>query len=778
MSVLAWLFGLGAAAVVFPILFHLIRRTPKGETEFSSLMFLKASPPTLTRRSRLDNLWLLFLRALAICLLAIAFMRPFFRGSSEIAQFDVEHRRVAILLDVSASMQRGSVWQDAKKRVLKTLTELEDRDQVALYTFDRDVNAIVDFPEKDAVQQSNREAIATIKQKLQDIDPTWMHSDLGGALVAVAEQMDGWQDSFRNDETGVRPKLQVYVVSDMQAGSATEALQAYQWPQLVKVKFESVAPMKSDNATVELLSPAAKEKQPSVRVRVTNQSDAESEAFTVRWETRERPDLKGRRTGETSVDPSESLSFVVAAGESRVLSKPLEEVVKANAFSLEGDDEAFDNVFFVAPASPQTLSMMYIGDDDPDDPQSALFYLARVFSRTPTRSFVLTRVSAEEMAEASSEKELVGLAEVISINGEREREGETGDNDAEKQRWLQADRSTMLILGTALTTEQRRKLEGWVEGGASVFALANRRQVLESAMELLGVTGIADSENDSENVREADDESTGNNELETRESYSMLADIEFKDPVFQPFADPKFSDFTSIRFWNHQRVTLDTACETLARFDDRSPAVWRCSRGQGEVIAMASSWRPLDSQFALSSKFVALVSNLLELAADVPVIDAARFVGDPLLFDGDDRKRIVIKPNGCLCDVESKATRFRGTTQPGIYRLTTESDSGEVSPEQVFAVNVDRRESQTDVMAVEQIERLGVQVGLQTTAASEVAQLREIRDQELESQQQIWKWLIVAAIAILIFESFYSGWKSNQSTAKLGAETEPSPVPM
>lgn len=772
MSVLAWLFGLGAAAVVFPILFHLIRRTPKGETEFSSLMFLKASPPTLTRRSRLDNLWLLLLRALAICLLAIAFMRPFFRGNSEIAQFDVEHRRVAILLDVSASMQRGSVWQAARERVLKTMAELEDRDQVALYTFDREVNAIVEFPEEDAVQQSNRESVATIKQKLQDIDPTWMHSDLGGALVAIAEQMDGWQDAFRNDKTRVRPKLQVYVVSDMQAGSATEALQAYQWPQLVKVKFESVAPTKSDNATVELLSPVAKEKQPSVRVRVTNQSDAESEAFTVRWETRERADLQGRRSSEINDDPNETLSFVVAAGESRVLSKPLEEVVKANAFSLEGDDEAFDNVFFVAPAAPQTLSMMYIGDDDPDDPQSALFYLARVFSQTPTRSFVLTRVSAETMAEANSEKELISLAEVISVNGERE--GKSGDNDAEKRRWLQADRSTMLILGTALTMEQRQKLEGWVEGGASVFAVANRRQVLESAKELLGVTAIGGSEVDSENV----DEIVGSDELETRESYSMLADIEFSDPVFQPFADPKFSDFTSIRFWNHQQVTLDSACETLARFDDRSPAVWRCTRGQGEVIAMATSWRPLDSQLALSSKFVALVSNLLELAADVPVVDAARFVGDPLLFDGEDVKRIVIKPNGCLCDVESKATRFRGTTQPGIYRLTTESDSGEVSPELVFAVNVDRRESQTDVMAVEQIERLGVQVGLQTTAASEVAQLREIRDQELESQQQIWKWLIVAAIAILIFESFYSGWKSSQSTAKLGAGTEPSPAPV
>ena len=81
MSFLAWLFGLGALAVAFPLIFHLIRRTPRGHQPFSSLIFLKQSPPRITRRSRLDNLLLLLLRGLAITLLAIAFMRPFFPQS-------------------------------------------------------------------------------------------------------------------------------------------------------------------------------------------------------------------------------------------------------------------------------------------------------------------------------------------------------------------------------------------------------------------------------------------------------------------------------------------------------------------------------------------------------------------------------------------------------------------------------------------------------------------------------------------------------------------------
>ena len=62
MSFLAPLFLLGTLAVVGPIIFHLIRRTTREQTPFSSLMFLQPTPPRVTRRSRLENLWLLLLR--------------------------------------------------------------------------------------------------------------------------------------------------------------------------------------------------------------------------------------------------------------------------------------------------------------------------------------------------------------------------------------------------------------------------------------------------------------------------------------------------------------------------------------------------------------------------------------------------------------------------------------------------------------------------------------------------------------------------------------------
>src|SRR5207247_10790014 len=77
MSFLAPLFLLGALAVALPIVFHLIRRTSKDKMTFSSLMFLQPTPPRVTRRNRLENIFLLVLRCLVLCLLALGFARPF-----------------------------------------------------------------------------------------------------------------------------------------------------------------------------------------------------------------------------------------------------------------------------------------------------------------------------------------------------------------------------------------------------------------------------------------------------------------------------------------------------------------------------------------------------------------------------------------------------------------------------------------------------------------------------------------------------------------------------
>ena len=109
MSFLAPLFLIGGLTVGLPILFHFIRRTTRERKQFSSLMFLLASPPRLTRRTRLEHLLLLALRCAVIGLLALGFARPFFHRPTAPPESQTG-RRVLLLLDVSASMRRADLW--------------------------------------------------------------------------------------------------------------------------------------------------------------------------------------------------------------------------------------------------------------------------------------------------------------------------------------------------------------------------------------------------------------------------------------------------------------------------------------------------------------------------------------------------------------------------------------------------------------------------------------------------------------------------------------------
>src|SRR5216117_1729762 len=119
MSFLAPLFLVGALAVAAPIIFHLIRRTSREKIPFSSLMFLQPTPPRVTRKSRLENILLLILRCAVLCLLALAFARPFLRHPLNASGAKGAATRTVVLIDTSASMRRDNLWSDARAKAVE-----------------------------------------------------------------------------------------------------------------------------------------------------------------------------------------------------------------------------------------------------------------------------------------------------------------------------------------------------------------------------------------------------------------------------------------------------------------------------------------------------------------------------------------------------------------------------------------------------------------------------------------------------------------------------------
>ena len=63
----------------------------------------------------------------------------------------------------------------------------------------------------------------------------------------------------------------------------------------------------------------------------------------------------------------------------------------------------------------------------------------------------------------------------------------------------------------------------------------------------------------------------------------LFGQIDFQHPLFSLFADPHYSDFTHVQFWQAQSVKLPekTAAVVAAKFDDGSPAVLEAPVGAG-----------------------------------------------------------------------------------------------------------------------------------------------------------------------------------------------------
>ena len=85
----------------------------------------------------------------------------------------------------------------------------------------------------------------------------------------------------------------------------------------------------------------------------------------------------------------------------------------------------------------------------------------------------------------------------------------------------------------------------------------------------------------------------------------------------------------------------------------------------------------------------------------------------------------------------------------------------------MFAVNLPPSESVVAPMPVEQLERLGIQLSETGTAARSArrptAGQREERRRrsafflELEAQQRNWRWLLAAALLVLVVETLLAG---------------------
>jgi len=372
--------------------------------------------------------------------------------------------------------------------------------------------------------------------------------------------------------------------------------------------------------------------------------------------------------------------------------------VQGNALELSGDDLDYDNVSYYVVPELQHVKICCQGLGATNDPAGMFYYLQRVFPATPRRQI-----------EFMSQLEQQDAFAVISTNL-------APQEIAAWRAWLEKGKTALLVLTGA-----------------------------ESGPTLAGLLGLPEAQ-----VTEAGGE------------YGLLGSIDFQHPIFAPFDDPRFSDFSQIHFWKHRRweIPASLKARVLARFDDGSPALTQIQVQSGNLLVLASGWNPADSQLAVSSKFPPLLETMLDWSgAGAPVRFQYRTgdaIASPIVSGAAVRWQ---KPDGKEITLAAGAP-FTETDTPGIYRASAGDR------ERFIAVHLPLDESRTAPMSQDDLARLGVPLGQDNEQSAALARVRQqhLQDAELENRQKLWRWLIVAALAVTFGEIVLSGWLARQVT--------------
>jgi len=714
MNFLAPLFALGAFAIVGPIVFHLMRHTTREQTPFSALMFLEPSPPRMTKRSKLENLWLLLLRCLALALIALAFTRPFLpRPTSQPPP--AGGKRIVLLLDTSASMRREKLWEDARLRAEARVRAAQPLDEVAIVAFDRQSRPVLTFEEWRKMPTSQRASAAM--ERLAALKPGWADTRLDDALVQAVETLDQAGDAQPNQR-------EIVVISDLQEGAKLSGLQGYQWPRGMIVTLDPVVASARQNAGVQWISESEETENPGepapIRLRVSNAADSKREQFQLRWKTDGSP-------------PPPPLDVYVPAGQSRIVRAP-NPPAGATALSLSGDDTDFDNVLYVVPPHAAQFPILFVGPDADDDPHGSLYYLRRAFPQTAHQN--------------------------IQITAHRSGDAVPG---------FQLQQAQLLVLGDAVPQFPIGKTSPSTEEPSPQSTIRNPQSAIDSARQFAreGKIVIAplSSAAGAQTIARLLELPAFSAEEAPVKDYALLAQIDFSHPLFAAFADPRYSDFTKIHWWKHRRLVIAplAGARVLAAFDDKDPAIVQAPLGKGSVVILTSSWQPNDSQLALSSKFVPLLQALLEQSSDLAPQRAQYFVGEELPLPGGSHPLRVRKPDGTEV-ATAPASRFLGTDQPGIYFATPGT--------QRFVVNLAPEESRLAPLPPERFASLGVPLSApQETSEAASRGAGKAQAAEIEARQKLWRWLLLGVIGLLLLETAFARKLSHSSGSSTFAPT-------
>ena len=261
-----------------------------------------------------------------------------------------------------------------------------------------------------------------------------------------------------------------------------------------------------------------------------------------------------------------------------------------------------------------------------------------------------------------------------------------------------------------------------------------------------------------------------------------LGYLEYAHAIFEVFAGPRSGDFTGARFFRARAFQPAPDAAVLARFDDGSVALAERRIGRGKLLVWTSTLDQYWNDFALQVIYLPFIQKTAEYlggrAESRPwftigqVVDLAN--PDALLTAGlvsseaaglaEGLDQIALTPSGTTIQLPAgEGPRYLPLEEHGFYTVRPPS----TEPERPFvvAVNVDLEESNLARLDPEQLSVQVMAAAGATRDALNGDRALALQREDQERRQSLWRWLLLAALALFIGETILSNWVSRRAGA-------------